>query len=1009
MGFHAIPARGADAARASAAPSADHGSSSAQAPGAIVPGERLSQWLLRQPDGQQLANPGLAWQVREEELPQLHLKNTLLVQLEAWVRDAAHAHQRLEGTKLLAWLRALPVTGRVGLQATDPRWLEVNPRHDPILEAGQRLVPSPWPLQTVALLRPDGELCQVRHEPGRNVLDYLAACGLPADAADWAWLAQPDGRTFQMEVAAWNAGPVQEPAPGAWLWAPPRSARTLDAISEGIIKFLATQGPSPQLAPATESSATRPAPAMGESPSAISSAGAPAPAATAPVALPAKAAAQPRPFEIGANDWGEPGLLQTPSARMASAGHMRVTLSNVYPYTRGTVFFQPLDWLEGGFRYTSVSNVAYAASVTGQSTKDKSIDLRLRLLRETAHVPQVVLGFRDLGGTGLFSSEYLVASKRWRDLDFSLGLGWGNIANGSSIGNPLRILGDRFRVRPTADGAGTVNFSSMFRGPVGVFGGVQWRTPWDPLTLKIEYDSNDYQSEPLGNQLRHRSPINVGLSYRLAQGVTLSAGVERGNRVMLGLSVASDLAQASAPKVLDEPAPTVNVHAPLRPAGWAQTAENIETQTQWVVTHIAPDGEGLHVWVTDAQAAYVKERTQRAVAVLHAAAPASIQRFVLHFSQRGMGVSTQVIDRAVWVKQQVLPQLPRQARVEPVTHYPAAAKESAAGRISAGQIPPAAPAAAAPAGGQPQGEAVEGPWTAPSDRFSWSIAPSFQPIIGGPDAFLIYQLGLAASAEYRFTERTWLSGTVNWRLADNYSKFSYTAPSNLPRVRTFQREYAISSRVTLPNLQLTHVGQWAPGHYYSVYGGMLESMFAGVGGEWLYRPWHSRVAFGVDVNRVRQRGFKQDFSLRDYEITTGHATLYWDTGWKGVMARVSVGQYLAGDRGATIDVSRRFDNGLVIGAYATKTNVSSEQFGEGGFDKGIYLNIPLDALLPRSTKGNFGFVWNPLTRDGGARLIRAQPLYELTSGTDPRAPHIGPPVSKTPGNGDNLLDFENRR
>ncbi|RYF54062.1 MAG: YjbH domain-containing protein, partial [Comamonadaceae bacterium] len=182
----------------------------------IRPGERLSQWLLRQPNGAQAANLGLAWQVNAESFAQRHLKNTLLVELEAWLRQAPTDAQRSQRAQLHAWVESLPVTGRVGLNIAEPRWLEANPTQDPILGADQKLVVSPWPLRTVAVVQPYGTLCHVLHEPGRNVLDYLAACSAGAQA-DHAWLAQPDGRTFQMNIAAWNAGPVEEPAPGAWL------------------------------------------------------------------------------------------------------------------------------------------------------------------------------------------------------------------------------------------------------------------------------------------------------------------------------------------------------------------------------------------------------------------------------------------------------------------------------------------------------------------------------------------------------------------------------------------------------------------------------------------------------------------------------------------------------------------------------------------------------------------------------------------------------------------------
>ena len=98
-----------------------------------------------------------------------------------------------------------------------------------------------------------------------------------------------------------------------------------------------------------------------------------------------------------------------------------------------------------------------------------------------------------------------------------------------------------------------------------------------------------------------------------------------------------------------------------------------------------------------------------------------------------------------------------------------------------------------------------------------------------------------------------------------------------------------------------------------------------------------------------------------------------------MLAKVSVGQYLAKDKGITVDLSRSFKNGVTFGVYATKTNVSAAQFGEGGFDKGIYVSIPFSAMLTRSIPGVGVFVYNPLIRDGGAKLNRAYPLYDLTA------------------------------
>jgi hypothetical protein len=164
----------------------------------------------------------------------------------------------------------------------------------------------------------------------------------------------------------------------------------------------------------------------------------------------------------------------------------------------------------------------------------------------------------------------------------------------------------------------------------------------------------------------------------------------------------------------------------------------------------------------------------------------------------------------------------------------------------------------------------------------------------------------------------------------------------------------------------------------------LESAFAGVGAEWLYRPWHSPVALGSDINLVHQRNFDQFFGFdaagqqTGYKVSTGHATVYWDTGWQNVHANVSVGQYLAKDRGVTVELARIFNNGVSVGAWATRTNVSAAQFGEGSFDKGMYLKIPFDVLMTTRTGDWANLVYQPLTRDGGAKLSRSFQLYDAT-------------------------------
>ncbi|MNO98932.1 hypothetical protein D3C76_906930 [compost metagenome] len=162
------------------------------------------------------------------------------------------------------------------------------------------------------------------------------------------------------------------------------------------------------------------------------------------------------------------------------------------------------------------------------------------------------------------------------------------------------------------------------------------------------------------------------------------------------------------------------------------------------------------------------------------------------------------------------------------------------------------------------------------------------------------------------------------------------------------------------------------------YGGYLESMYAGVGGEVLYRPMGERWAIGTDLNWVKQRDFNQGFGLRDYDTITGHVTGYYRSSFEDILAAVSVGRYLAKDWGATVDLSREFKNGVRFGAWVTLTNVTEEDYGEGSFGKGIYFTIPFDELMASSTTRRATLAWSPLTRDGGAALSHSYSLYSLT-------------------------------
>ena len=656
------------------------------------------------------------------------------------------------------------------------------------------------------------------------------------------------------------------------------------------------------------------------------------------------------------NDFGGVGLLQTPTARMAPAGELSLNANRTEPYSRYSLSLQPLEWLEGTFRYTAITDRMYGPkSFSGnQSYKDKAVDAKARLWQESHWLPEVALGFLDIGGTGLFSSEYFVANKRYNNFDFSLGIAWGYIGNRGDFENPLSYIDDRFDSRPASSNsnAGNVNTSSYFRGSPSLFGGVVYQTPWAPLSLKLEFDGNDYKHEPLNSSHVQDSPINIGAVYKLNENIDLTAGWERGNTALFGITLHTNFVSRKAPaKTYDPPAQPLPTNAPtvgLDQVDWAEVSKKLESNAGYKVERIAQRDSELMVYGEQSKYFYTAKGAGRASRILDNTANDQIQWFTMVNKRYDMPVEEISVPRSTFRdvvnNEQDLVNLHRTTEVNRATaHYDQTLYQHK------------------------------------PDPFTYGFGLGYQQNMGGPDGFLLYQISAYAEGQYRFTPSTWASGGISANLLNNYDKFTYDASSNLPRVRTDVRQYVTTSDITMPALQLNKAKRLDQDLYGMVYGGYLESMYAGLGGELLYRPMGERWSIGADLNYVRQRDFDQGFGLRDYKTVTGHITSYTKLPFD-LDAAVSVGRYLARDWGTTIDISREFTNGVKFGGWVTRTTASKEEYGEGSFDKGIYISIPFDEMMSVSTMSRANIAWAPLTRDGGAMLHRQYSLHTMTDG-----------------------------
>ncbi len=658
---------------------------------------------------------------------------------------------------------------------------------------------------------------------------------------------------------------------------------------------------------------------------------------------------------------GGVGLWQTPTARMMPEGALSMSYTDNQEYRFMSVSLQLFPWMEATARYTDVRTRLYSNvdDFSGDQTlKDKGLDVKFRLWDESYYLPDISVGFRDFGGTGFFESEFVNASKAVGPFDFHLGLGWGHLGYQDDITNPFCELRDSFCERP--DGfsgrGGKVDYQNFFKGPMAVFGGIEYQTPLQGLSFKAEFEGNNYQQDRAG-ALEQDSRWNFGAVYRW-NNFDFSLNYQRGNTIGFGVSYKLNMHTIRQVKIDDPPREILGVRPPENAAAVQRQKlfNDLRRDAGYVITDLEIDDDQATFYGLQTAYRDRNEGIERVGRILATELPESIQQYHLVEQSNNIPLVDTVIDAAKF-------------RQHATYSVPESDVEDTYQRVSPTQQ---------------QVDAYE-PHRATgayfSTKFFWTQT------FGNPEDFYLYQIGLLSSVGYKFNDHLGIYGGIRTTLLDNFDKFNYTVDAEeafLPRVRTRVREYVSGPMVILDTVFMQWSDRLADNWYYQGYGGYLETMFGGVGGEIMYRPIDSNFAFGVDINYVKQRDPDSTTAFIDYSAVTGFASAYYQPDFlPDTRIRASVGQFLAKDRGINIDFAKRFDSGIVVGAFASFTNVSSEEYGEGSFTKGFYISVPLDLFILQPATGRGQFPWIPIARDGGQMLNRPVQLIGVTEMRSP--------------------------
>ncbi len=640
----------------------------------------------------------------------------------------------------------------------------------------------------------------------------------------------------------------------------------------------------------------------------------------------------------GYNNFGVPGFIETPNAHSAPDADLAFSFSRFAGQTRSTLTFQASPRLSASFRYAAIDNVRSPNGVVYDDVLDRSFSLRYRLSDETDYLPALAVGLDDFAGTGIYSAEYLVATKALNpSLSLTAGIGWGRLAGVGGFDNPL---GGRFTDRSKQDvgQGGALRGNNLFKGDAAFFGGIDWQLT-DQLGLVAEYSSDALDYQDSGNFDR-RSPVNVALRYAPRDDVQISAQYLHGSTLAAHFAyVVNPATSPSGGGYAPGPVPVV----PLRAVAPSDTAIAAKLADEGLRLHAISRHPGrIRVEVVNLTYRAPAQAIGRTARVLAAHAPADLRYFDIALVAQGVAGPVMRLSRA------------------DMTQYEFAL-EGAATLLSTTQID--APATR--------------PMPVAQPIFNWGISPYITPNIFDPDDPLRADIGLALDASWSPVPGVVIAGTLRQRVAGNLDQATRMSDSVLPRVRSEFALYDREGDLDLIDLTAAWYAQPSPAVTTRLTVGLLEEMFGGVSAELLWSPDDIQLAFGLELNHVWQRGFESDLGFRDYDVTTGHGSIYWDMG-AGYHTRLDAGRYLAGDWGSTIALSREFRNGWSVGAFATFTDVSFEDFGEGSFDKGITISVPVSWLSGRPSRDSVDRTIRPVTRDGGARLHVEGRLHDLT-------------------------------
>lgn len=649
-----------------------------------------------------------------------------------------------------------------------------------------------------------------------------------------------------------------------------------------------------------------------------------------------------------------------PSARMGQAGEIGLGYSSVPPYSNYNIRCQLIDRLEvsGNYRIFNGVDDPVLTPLGFGDFAEKGANLKLALLHpedSDYRLPGIALGLEDFIGTKGFHSQYIVLTQIIPKLNLETSLGYGS----------KRIK--------------------------GFFGGLLWM-PFHKsqfrylknIAFALEYDATPYKNpkiekHPKGRKVK--SPINVGLKYRLWDYIDFSISCVRGKALAFSVSSFYNLGTTKGilPKIHDAKPYRAPVNTeplgPRRPEDvlvqdllYAMRAQGLDLLKATLTTEACGYIQ-LRLSIINTKYRLEQDLRNRLNHLLAYLIPSNIDTVIAVMEADGF---------------------PTQEYYYHMDHV----RNYASKIISSYELEVLTPMREVTVPGQCQ------VWQQPRplfekhrDLWNMELLPKTYSFFGSSRGKFKYAIGLSLGLNGFIRNDLYYSISLGYTLFNNLGHLSgidRLNPSQLPNVRTDIVRYYEAKGVTVDEAYLQKNWNLGKGWYSRLAGGYFEVEYGGLANEFLYYPVNSQWAFGCEgaylkkrtyrglgfTNKVRQLHGTKPF-YRKFTPYQLFANTYYE--WKNAHIdwKISAGKFLANDCGARFEASRYFPSGLKISIWYTLTNGHDKINGTIYHDKGISISMPLDIFYTYSERSRWYYSISAWLRDVGASAYTGQSLYDM--------------------------------